>query len=347
MSLDSLAKLLLPAVEEQLHRVIDRAFTKEYSELQTMLSYHLGWEGIGAGPETQGKRIRPLLLLLCRGSVSPGEPAATGSSDWKSALPAAAAVELIHNFSLIHDDIQDHSPLRRGRPTLWKTWGIPQAINAGDTMFSLAQLSILDLAPRVDHELVVDACRRINQTCLELTQGQFLDLNYEKEPVISLEAYWRMIAGKTAALLATCATLGAILGGAEGSTVKSFRDYGHNLGMAFQAQDDFLGMWGDLGQIGKSNLSDLVTGKKTLPVLYGLNQNKSFGRRWKMGPITENEAPEIAKLLAVEGARDYTENTVSQLTQQAMSALDRAMHDNNEYCVALKELTLSLLHRKI
>jgi geranylgeranyl diphosphate synthase type I len=130
------SSLFMPAVEQELHRVVDSAFMPECDDLHTMLAYHLGFPSNGLKPTLAGKRIRPILLLLCTAAMD---------HPWISALPAAAAVELIHNFSLIHDDIEDNSPLRRGRPTIWSRWGVAKAINAGDAMFSLAQTAIIDL----------------------------------------------------------------------------------------------------------------------------------------------------------------------------------------------------------
>ena len=132
-----------------------------------MLEYHLGWVGSSGAI---GKRIRPLLCLLC---------AAAAGGDWRQALPLGAGIELIHNFSLIHDDIQDNSPLRRGRPTVWQKWGSAQAINAGDAMFTLAYLAPQRLlAVGVSPEVALHALAELNFTCLELTQGQHLDMNY-------------------------------------------------------------------------------------------------------------------------------------------------------------------------
>ncbi|MCJ7537186.1 MAG: polyprenyl synthetase family protein, partial [Anaerolineales bacterium] len=124
------------AIEQELHRSIESQNEPELDQYFTMLAYHMGWEGEGAGPDAQGKRIRPLLVLLT---------CAAAGGEWQNALPAAAAVELVHNFSLIHDDIQDNSPLRRGRETVWKRWGIAQAINTGDAMLTIAHLSLLQM----------------------------------------------------------------------------------------------------------------------------------------------------------------------------------------------------------
>ena len=169
-----------------------------------MLAYHMGWEGEGAGPAARGKRIRPLLVLLTSGAAQ---------GDWKNALPAAAAVELIHNFSLIHDDIQDGSDQRRGRPTVWKLWGTAQAINSGDAMFALAHLTIFRLAGTTNEHTAFQAAHMLQETCLELTKGQFLDMSYETQSQLMIDDYWPMVSGKTAALLATCTELGALVAG--------------------------------------------------------------------------------------------------------------------------------------
>ncbi len=165
---DNLLETLLPALESELQRQIarlDAPRTKTYHE---MLTYHMGWTGEGAGPEATGKRIRPLLVLLT---------AASCGADWPSALPVAAAVELVHNFSLVHDDIQDNSEKRRGRPTVWVNWGMPQAINAGDGLFVLSNLAVTDLMASYPAETVVKAAQILHNTCLDLTRGQHLDIS--------------------------------------------------------------------------------------------------------------------------------------------------------------------------
>src|SRR5512147_1654540 len=134
MGLTDYTTILLPAIEDALQTAVAGVGGDRLGELHAMLAYHMGWQGEGSGPKATGKRIRPLLLLLaCEAS----------GGKWQDAMPAAVAVELVHNFSLLHDDIEDNSPMRRGRQTVWKKWGVPQALNAGDAMFALAHLSVL------------------------------------------------------------------------------------------------------------------------------------------------------------------------------------------------------------
>jgi geranylgeranyl diphosphate synthase, type I len=324
-----------PAVEFELERVVDQSIGDDYPELRSMLRYHLGWEGEGSGPEAQGKRVRPLLVLLTTSSAG---------GDWQSALPAAAAVELIHNFSLIHDDIQDQSPMRRGRSTVWVKWGVAQAINAGDLMFTQAHLSLLNLKGLIPAEDILSASQVLHQTCVQLTKGQFLDIWNESEKSIPMDAYWPMIGGKTASLLACCTELGAIVAGASRERRGAFREFGYKLGLAFQVQDDWLGIWGNSSQTGKSSDSDLVSGKKTLPVLYAIQQQKQFAQRWADGPITASEVPELAQMLVDEGAQTYTEQLSNQLTKDALEALDIGSI-SHEAGAALRNLAKKLLGR--
>jgi geranylgeranyl diphosphate synthase type I len=305
------------------------------AEFRHMLAYHLGWEGEGAGEEARGKRIRPLLVLLS---------SAAAGGDWRQALPAAVSVELVHNFSLIHDDIEDNSPLRRGRLTVWKQWGIPQAINSGDAMLTLAHLALLRLSETSSAEVALQAIQILQSACLRLTQGQFLDLFYEERGDLNLDAYWPMVNGKTAALLAACTELGALTANTSPAKRRLFRQFGNDLGLAFQALDDILGIWGDAALTGKSAESDLLAGKKSLPVLFGLGCNGPFARRWQQGPIRPEETGTLAAQLEEEGARAYSQETANRLTDQALQALSEA-NPQGEAGRALIALAQQLLNR--
>ena len=332
-------QMYLPAVEAELRRAVAPAGSQNLQGLQDMLTYHMGLEGEGAGPEAAGKRIRPLLVLLS---------ASAFGEDWERALPAAASVELIHNFSLIHDDIEDNSPTRRGRPTLWKKWGIAQAVNAGDALFTLAHLALLRLEETVSPPVALQAARLLQDTCLQLTQGQYLDLSYETRRDLKLEDYWPMVNGKTGALLSASARLGAVVARATGAQAEKLGEFGRALGLAFQAQDDLLGIWGDAALTGKSADSDLIAGKKSLPVLFGLAQNGPFNRRWLQGPVHEDEVQALAVQLEAEGARAYTQGEVERLTGEALGALQLALPDDmagNPARDALHALALKLVRR--
>ncbi|MBW8010094.1 MAG: polyprenyl synthetase family protein [Chloroflexi bacterium] len=315
MQLQRYTDEMLPYIEEELKLCVGNANDVGLEELHQMLAYHLGWEGKKPGAKARGKRIRPMLVLLS--NVASG-------GDWKLALPAAAAVELVHNFSLIHDDIQDNSPLRRGRSTLWKKWGIPQAINAGDSMFALAHLALHPLHNFVTPETEIKIARVLRIACLTLTQGQYLDLAYESKGNLTTDSYWPMVRGKTASLIAACSELGALIAGVNDKIVSAYREFGEYLGFAFQIYDDLLGIWGNASLTGKSAESDLLTGKKSLPVLYALEQNGEFATRWSQKYITAADVPSLAALLEAEGARDYAQVTARRLTEQALEKLVNA-----------------------
>jgi geranylgeranyl diphosphate synthase type I len=310
-----LAQEMLPEIEAELRNTINSLEDALYSELRDMLAYHMGWIGEGAGPQAAGKRIRPLLVLLT---------AAAAGGDWRKAISGAAAVELLHNFSLIHDDIEDNSPTRRGRPTVWKKWGLAQAVNTGDALLTLAHLAVMRLEATLDSRIALQAARLLQEACLELTKGQYLDISYEARSSLTQEDYWPMVSGKTAALIAACTELGALTARAAPSTQHAYRQFGFNLGLAFQALDDLLGIWGDSKQLGKSVSSDLVSGKKSLPVLYGLSQDGPFAQRWRKGPVQPEEVEQLAHLLEQAGARDYTQESAVCLTDQALKALEQA-----------------------
>jgi geranylgeranyl diphosphate synthase type I len=337
MRTDQLIQTYLPSIEEALSEAVERANGSGLEDLHQMMAYHMGWIGEGAGSKTSGKRIRPLLVLLTTQAAG---------GNWQQALPAAVAVELIHNFSLIHDDIEDNSPLRRGRPTVWKKWSIPLAINTGDAMFTLAHLAMLDLQKNNNSRTTLEAVNILQNSCLHLTMGQHLDISYEEKNILPIKAYWPMIQGKTAALISACTELGALIADVDKSTRNAYRNFGRDLGLAFQALDDILGIWGDSVKTGKSTASDLVAGKKSLPVLFGLAQNGDFARRWLSGPLTLDEVPALANQLELEGARDYAQNQANQLTDVALNALEQAQ-PQGEAGQVLTQLAHTLLQRDI
>jgi geranylgeranyl diphosphate synthase type I len=224
---------MLPEIEAELMRQVSRLDEEHSLPFKEMLTYHLGWTGEGAGAEATGKRIRPLLLLLTTASCG---------MDWNKALPAAAAVELVHNFSLVHDDIQDNSPKRRGRPTVWVKWGSPLAINVGDALFVLSSLALTDLGHEFPPDRALESVRILQQTCLDLTRGQYLDMSFEDRSDVKVEDYWLMVTGKTASCFLPLA-ISEPFGTADEATEEAYRSWTLSR-VAFQVQDDILGIWG-------------------------------------------------------------------------------------------------------
>lgn len=343
----NLQQTMLDAIENELKRQVARLDQPRTKPFHDMLTYHMGWMGEGAGPQATGKRIRPLLALLAVASyLDEKQKDQSGNViSWLHAVSAAASIELIHNFSLVHDDIQDNSDLRRGRKTAWVIWGAPMAINVGDALFVIANQSILDLKSHYPAEMVVEAASILNNCCLALTQGQFLDMSYEERTDLKMEDYWPMIGGKTSALLSACTQIGALLGYANPKEIEAFRLFGHHLGLAFQVQDDILGIWGDQAVTGKSAASDLVEGKNSLPVLFALEKNGKFAERWRQGTISVDEVGAIAALLEEEGGRAYAEALSETETQKALDYLKQA-NPRGEAGEAMLGLATMLLKRK-
>lgn len=334
MSYAQLAQTMRPVIETELRRQVRRLAAPSTAAFHAMLAYHLGWDGSEANQG--GKRIRPVLnLLVC----------ASAGGSWRDAVPAAAGLELVHNFSLVHDDIQDNSPTRRGRPTLWRKQGVPLAINAGDALFTLANQATLDLAGTFQGKIVVEAVAVLQQACLDLTKGQFLDLYHQQKGSLTIRGYWQMIEGKTAALIAACTHIGALLGGAAPAKRARYHEFGKLLGLAFQVEDDILGIWGEESRTGKSTASDLAEGKLSLPVIYGLIKRGPFAKLWHDEGTRKRNASRLRKQLEAEGGREYARAQAGRLTRNALGLL-HDLHPQGEAGRALEELTMQLLARR-
>jgi geranylgeranyl diphosphate synthase type I len=219
------------------------------------------------------------------------------------------------------------------------------AINAGDALFVISNQAIVELSKNHPAEVVIKAAGILHDTCLELTRGQYLDMSYEERNDLTLEDYWPMISGKTAALLSACAYIGSLLGGADETTQEAYRAFGHYLGLAFQIQDDILGIWGNEAITGKSAASDLVEGKNSLPILIGLSKQGKFAERWSKRPILPDEVAEVARLLASEGGYDAAHDASRQMTDMALNSL-READPKGDAGEALFELAYQLLKRE-
>jgi geranylgeranyl diphosphate synthase type I len=336
MTFKEVSSTLIPEIENYMKKSVIEKIPAEFAGLFDMMAYHLGWEGEGSGSLAQGKRIRPLILLLSTNMLG---------LDWRKALPAAISLELLHNFSLIHDDIEDKSELRRGRATLWSKWGIAQAINCGDAMFALSQLCMLDLNSTVNLKVGIAAAKLLNKTCLDLTGGQYLDIRFESQNNVSKRDYLTMVEGKTAKLIAAAAELGAVISESSVENQNHLRSFGNAIGIGFQCWDDWLGIWGNESQTGKSTSSDLLNRKKTLPILYALEKNEKFYKLSTSTVLNKNNITDFVHCLEDDGAKYYTEKLARQFTKEANDSLDAVTRINEEAYLALQELTKNLLVR--
>jgi geranylgeranyl diphosphate synthase type I len=299
---------LLEDIEREMSNVIDER-GGHARPLYEMLTYHLGIDG-KSGP--QGKRMRPLLGLLAYQSLT---------GDYHPALPGAAAVELGHNFSLVHDDIEDADAERRHRPTLWAIWGVPLAINAGDALFALSRLALYRLLEDGFSERRVLALMRVyDETCLALCEGQYLDITFERQADVSVDAYLEMIGKKTAALVGASVQAGAILATDDSEVVEAYRRFGYDLGMAFQMADDVKGSFWSTADSGKPMAGDVRKRKKTLPIVWALAHASEPDRERLaaiyrspdgphadgVAPVGDDEVAEVLEILERSGAREHT-----------------------------------------
>jgi len=280
-----------------------RAVLEPYElPLYGMMRYHLGWCDEKGNPARvdSGKAIRPILCLLACRAVG---------GDYRDALPAAAALELVHNYSLIHDDIQDDDEERRHRPTVWKIWGKPQAINAGTAMRVIAGKALFRMRGRIDDAKLLRCTALLDEATLRLIEGQYLDLSFEDRFDITVDEYLRMIGGKTGALISCATEMGAIVGGGDEKGIASLREFGAAVGRAFQIRDDMLGIWGEASKTGKPSGSDIRRKKKSLPVVYALTcGDLAVGKRmreiYSHQAVSEEAATEVIAILEQAGARE-------------------------------------------
>jgi geranylgeranyl diphosphate synthase, type I len=337
-TLTTLSEEMIPAVESEM-RLVLQVEESAADRFWGMMHYHMGWAEANLEPANHksGKRIRPLICLLtCMAS----------GGDWSQAVPAGAALELLHNFTLIHDDIQDNSPTRRGRPTLWQIWGPEQAINSGDAMFAIAHLAMARLLERgTPAPIVVRALRRLDETCIELTRGQYNDMRFEQEQTVTVDEYLAMINGKTAALLSLATELGALVAGKDEKTVAHYAAFGRELGLAFQVRDDILGIWGDETLIGKSAATDIATRKKSLPVLYGLEKSEDLRHLYGRSENGDNFVEEAIRLLDKVEARQFTNQHEKAYSRSALDHLE-AVSPQGQGAEAIHQLVSLLLNRE-
>jgi geranylgeranyl diphosphate synthase type I len=299
--------LVEPVLRQAVDRLADQA--------RLIQGYHRGWWDAEGHPVTRGagKAIRPALTVLSAEAV--GGPI-------ELALPAAAAVELVHDFSLLHDDVMDGDAERRHQPAAWAAFGTPQALLAGDAVLALAvQVVAESTAPGRD-----DALAALLAAVHQLIRGQFDDIAFEPRTDIEMDACLRMEADKTAALLACAASIGARALAAPEPVVTALHRYGFELGLAFQLVDDLLGIWGEPEVTGKPVLADLRTGKRSSPVVAAMRSGTPAGEELARlladgPPANEADVARAAVLVEESGARDWCVAEADRRLSAALSAL--------------------------
>lgn len=314
------------AVEAEMRAVVggDEAL------LYQIVRYHLGWQEADGrpGPGSGGKALRPTLCLLACGGVAP-------DGVWGQALPVAAAIELIHNFSLVHDDIQDQDRERHHRPTVWTIWGVSQGINAGDGLWALANRSFLRAAERgIDPGVLLRAYGILNDACMTMIEGQALDLAFEEQRAagdglapVSVEAYLDMIARKTGALLAASLGIGALVGSGDSPVAAAFHRFGAQLGRVYQVHDDLLGIWGQVDRTGKPAANDIRRRKQSYPVVYTFNHADPDARAaltsvYAGSEMSEDDVRRAVAAMEACGAREAGAAVTATAHREALSLLE-------------------------
>lgn len=328
--------VLIADTESEIVRVIEMVQDERTHELYTMVRYHLGLDQGGS----RGKRIRPLLGLLAYESLT---------GEHTRALPGAAAVELGHNFSLVHDDIEDRDVERHHRATLWMVFGQAQAINTGDTLFTLSRMALYRLTELgFSDAKVLDLMRLYDETCLALCEGQFMDIwSAEHDDRLSVDFYFDMIGRKTAALIAASVQAGAMLATDDEDVVEAYRGFGWSLGVAFQLNDDLLGIWGDEQTTGKEP-SDLAKHKKTLPIIYALESAPAtevsrLKELLATPEPTSEQIGEARQILERCGARDYTRARAREQRDEALRRIESAGVVDGEALERLRLIVVSAI----
>ncbi|PRY00580.1 family 2 encapsulin nanocompartment cargo protein polyprenyl transferase [Allonocardiopsis opalescens] len=283
--------------------------------IRQIAGYHFGWldaQGRPTGADG-GKAIRPALVLLAAEAVG-ADPAA--------AVPAAVAVELVHDFSLLHDDVMDGDATRRHRPTAWSVFGVGPAILAGDALLTLA----FDVLAASGHPSAQDGMRMLSAAVQVLIDGQSSDMAFERRENVDLAQALGMAENKTGALLGCACALGALFGGGTAEQTALLRGFGERLGLSFQLVDDLLGIWGDRAATGKPVHSDLRNRKKSLPVVAALTSGTPAGAELaglyhREGALTEAELARAAALVELAGGRDWARRRAGELLDTALDRL--------------------------
>ncbi len=304
-------------VEVEIRRLLEN---RPNLPLYEIIRYHLGLDEAAAEtPSATGKRVRATLCCLAGEAVG---------GRVETVAPAAAAVELVHSFTLVHDDVADQDATRRGRPTVWRRWGVAQAITAGDALFCLANVVATRLgAHGVSADQTAAVLEELNEATLRLCEGQQMDISHEGRADITIEDYLAMIERKTAGLFGATCAIGARVGGGSESHMNAFRRFGRDLGLAFQIRDDVLGIWGEATELGKPVGSDLRRDKRSLPIVHALSAaDEAAGRelsaRLSAGIGSDEEARRIATQMQELGSQDLCEQMAREHLAQAIQALD-------------------------
>ena len=316
-----------------------KAFDQKLKETIVVREPYQLYEPISYIVSLGGKRLRPMLTLMSCDFFG---------VDFNKAMNAALAVELFHNFSLIHDDIMDKAPLRRGQDTVHEKWDVNTGILSGDAMLILAYQLFEGYEPL----LFWDLAKLFSQTALLVCEGQQYDVDFETQADVILSEYIKMIDYKTAVLIGAAMKMGAMVGGASLSCQENIYSYGRNLGIAFQLQDDYLDAFGNPENFGKQVGGDIIVNKKTFLYLKAI-ENGKIGQREELThlfSITPNDASDKIKsvkaIYEATGASEATKKEIEIYTQMAIGDLEK-VNISSENKEILREFGFSLMARNV
>ncbi len=348
---------ILEAMHQALSRASSNTFPTHANDLSPFygqMQYHLGWVASDFSPvvSNPGKLLRPTLLLLAYELAGAWDLCASPPSDYlRRALPAAAALELTHNFTLVHDDIVDGDTERRHRPTLWSIWGSTQGINTGDGLFALARLALWDcLAVGVESEIAARLGAVLDRASLVIAEGQYLDLSFEQRQDISVAMYMDMIGRKTAALMGSATEMGALLGTRDTTTIERLRTFGFEIGIAFQIRDDVLGIWANSAELGKTPAGDIYRRKKSLPVLHALEHANAEDQHTlhqfyaQETPLSETQVTTVLEIFTRTDTRAYCLSFLSEQCTRTRLALNSVPRLSNTVAARALEDMETLVH---
>ena len=314
----------LPGIFHRYRSAISSALRRSLSRddiaVYDMLKYHMGWTDIDGSPysATEGKALRPTLCLFACEAVG---------GSMREAMPVAVALELIHNFALIHDDIQDRDEARHHRATLWAVWGVPKALVAGNALRVLADRSLGQFAEEgVDDGSALAAASVLTEAYREMIEGQYLDLSYEGRPGIGIQQYLEMISKKTGALIRSSLQLGALAGTQNATTISAFLASGRSLGYVFQIVDDVLGVWGDEDATGKPVGADIRRKKNSLPVVHAMAQARGEDRESLMQVFgkelpNDDDVTVVLEVMDRVNTKEYAHSLAADYSERALEAV--------------------------
>lgn len=310
------------AYQQALTEELQELFASRQGFLYNLLRYHLGWVDQRGQPENpEASALTPhlpamLALTTCQALAGSFQPA----------LPVAAAVDLVYNFTLVHGDVQAGRTDAQARPSLWWVWGPAQAINAGDGLHALGRAAMMRLGQRsVPPERVLRAVEALDRACLALCEGQYLDLGFQDQLMVSRSQYDDMVQRKAGSLTGCAAELGALAADADEATCARFREAGTRLGMAWQVGQDIADLWGQHGD--GMTPSNVLNKKKGLPLVYALETSRPAVKR-ELGTVYMKrvlEPADVARLVQIleeAGARGYAQGRARELVEQALAALE-------------------------